>query len=413
MPHLGMVRIALVIGTLCGMATISLPITAADAWTTAAPMGMARAYHTATLLRDGTVLVTGGEDGGSTGGATTGPGKLATAERYDPATDRWALAAPMPVPHTHHAAVLLPDGRVFVIGDYNTLDTTAAEWYDPIADRWTLAAVSPAKYGTAGAARLPNGQILVVACDSQRYDLATDHYVPTGRPTTSSVCTAGSAVTSLADGRVLVTGGPYRGGGYNSAEIYDLATDRWTRIAPMHGGRAFHTATLLSDGQVLVVGGADLPGTLATAERYDPATDQWTAVAPLPVARSGHAATFLSDGRVLIVGGVGDRGDARPATTAVLYDPKTDQWGDAGATPMMTGGQTATRLQDGSVLVAGGNDAVNVQYRATPNVERYTASVRRTDRFARVEIVVTLLIASAGIAGVAWFRIRRWRANAR
>jgi len=53
----------------------------------------------------------------------------------------------------------------------------------------------------------------------------------------------------------------------------------------MHGGRAFHTATLLPDGQVLVVGGADLPGTLATAERDDPTSDRWISVAPLSVAR--------------------------------------------------------------------------------------------------------------------------------
>lgn len=409
----GVLHRALLIGALCGVMVISPPANAAETWVTAPPMGTARAYHTATLLRDGTVLVTGGDDGSIAGSAATGPRKLASAERYDPATGRWRPAAPMPVAHTYHTAVSLPDGRVFVVGDYNTLDAVMAELYDPVADRWTLAAASPAKYGTAGAALLPNGQVLVVACAPQRYDPATDRYAPTGRPTTAGVCTSGSAVTSLADGRVLVTGGPFRGGGYNSAEIYDPKTDQWTQVASMHGGRAFHTATLLPDGQVLVVGGADLPGTLATAERYDPTNDRWTAVAPLPVARSDHTATLLPDGRVLVVGGVGDRGDTGPATAAILYDPKTDQWSDAGTTMTTTGGHTATLLPDGSVLVTGGDDLVSGQNRPTPNAERYTASILRTDLSHRVSIIGTVLIVGAGIIVMAGFLIRQRRVNAR
>lgn len=407
---------AFLIVAMCGGVVISRPTGGAELWATVAPMGTVRAYHTATLLHDGTVLVTGGDDGSVPAGAPTGPGKLASAERYDPAMGRWLPAAPMPVPHTHHTAVLLPDGRVFVVGDYNTLDATAAELYDSIANRWWLAAPSPAKYGTAGAALLPNGQVLVVACDPQRYDPATDRYIPTGRPMTASVCTSGSAVTPLADGRVLVTGGPYRGGGYNSAVIYDSTTDQWTRVAVMHGGRAFHTATLLPDGQVLVVGGADLPGTLATAERYDPANDRWTSAAPLPIARSGQTATLLPDGRVLVVGGVGDRGDTRPAMTAVLYEPKTNQWSDAGTTSPTTGGHTATRLSDGSVLVTGGNDVINTRNRPTLHAERYIASMLRTDRSPRLSVVATGLIAGMGsvvVGAVAvGFLVRQRRAKA-
>lgn len=393
-----MVRIALLLAALCAM--MLLPADAAQPWVSAAPMGTARAYHTATLLRDGNVLITGGDDG-AIGGGDNGSRKLATAERYDPATDRWTAVAPMPIPHTRHTAILLPDGRVFVIGDYNTIDATKAELYDPATDRWTLAAASPAQYGTAGAALLPNGQVLVVACEPQRYDPISDRYSPTGPYMALGACVSGSAIATLADGRVLVTGGPYRGGGYNSAAIYNPATDQWTRAAPMHAGRAFHTATLLADGQVLVIGGADLRGTLATAERYDPVADVWTAVAPLPHARSGHTATLLSDGRVLVVGGVGDKGDTAPAATAMLYDPKTDQWSDAGTTYVTTGGQTATRLRDGTVLVAGGDAGLNAQSRATVSTERYVASMLPTAPRQRRNLgaIVTALIAGAGIAG--------------
>lgn len=399
-PGRGRVRMALLLAALGAMMTLP-PTDAAQLWASAAPMGTARAYHTATLLPNGNVLVTGGDDG-AIGGGSNGPRKLATAERYDPVADRWTTVAPMPIPHTRHTAILLPDGRVFVIGDDNTIDATKAELYDPATDHWTLAAVSPAQYGTAGAALLPNGQVLVVACEPQRYDPTSDRYSSTGPYMALGACVSGSAIATLADGRVLVTGGPYRGGGYNSAAIYNPTTDQWTRAAPMHAGRAFHTATLLADGQVLVVGGMDLRGALATAERYDPVADAWTAATPLPRARSGHTATLLSDGRVLVVGGVGDKGDTTPATTAILYDPKTDQWSDAGTTDATTGGQTATRLRDGTVLVAGGNPGLNAQSHATANTERYVAAMLPAVSHRRRNLggTATVLIAGAGIAGV-------------
>ncbi len=132
----GVIQTALLNGALSGVMVISPSANAAETWATAPPMGMARAYHTATLLHDGTVLDSGGDDGRIAGGAPTSPHKLASAEQYDPVVGRWRPAAPMPVPHTHHTAVLLPDVRVFIIGDYNTLDATMAELYDPVADRW-------------------------------------------------------------------------------------------------------------------------------------------------------------------------------------------------------------------------------------------------------------------------------------
>ena len=69
----------------------------------------ARAQHTATLLRDGRVLVLGGSNG------TT----LSAAEIYDPTTDTWTKARPLATPRREHAAALLPDGRVLVTGGTN------------------------------------------------------------------------------------------------------------------------------------------------------------------------------------------------------------------------------------------------------------------------------------------------------
>jgi hypothetical protein len=80
---------------------------------------------------------------------------------------------------------------------------------------------------------------------------------------------ADHTATGLADGTVLVAGGPGPGA---SAEIYDPATGTFSPTGSMATGRIYHTATGLADGTVLVAGGY---GALASAEIYDPATGTW------------------------------------------------------------------------------------------------------------------------------------------
>src|SRR5207249_3154505 len=95
---------------------------------------------------------------------------------------------------------------------------------------------------------------------------------------------------------------------------------------------------------------------LASAEIYDPATGAYTLLAsPLPAPVWGHTATRLDDGTVLIAGG--QRG-ARYRRAAQLFDPASDTF--AALTPMSTprGRHTATLLRDGRVVVIGGTDGV-------------------------------------------------------
>ena len=74
------------------------------------------------------------------------------------------------------------------------------------------------------------------------------------------------------------------------------------------------TATTLADGRVLVTGGADGSAIYKTAEIFDPLANAWTTIAApagmmtfngVDTARQLHTATLLSDGRVLIAGGLG------------------------------------------------------------------------------------------------------------
>ena len=70
---------------------------------------------------------------------------------------------------------------------------------------------------------------------------------------------------------------------------------------------------------------------LPEAEIYDPASNTWAQAANLTQARASHAAVALQDGMVLVVGGEAASGAA--LSTAELYDPATGTWASAAASP--------------------------------------------------------------------------------
>src|SRR5262245_8647174 len=93
------------------------------------PMLTARAYHTATTLLSGKILVAGGKTG------TTVP---ATAEIYDPATGLWNATGSMLHARYSHTATLLANGKVLVAcGQAGTNMLASAELYDPTTETWT------------------------------------------------------------------------------------------------------------------------------------------------------------------------------------------------------------------------------------------------------------------------------------
>jgi len=108
-------------------------------WTYTNPMAYARKYHDATILPDGTVLVTGGS---GAAGFNDGSEAVHAAERWDPESGTWSTLARMLVPRVYHStALLLPDGRVLKGGggqpaqDPNgsawRSDHTVFEYYSP------------------------------------------------------------------------------------------------------------------------------------------------------------------------------------------------------------------------------------------------------------------------------------------
>jgi hypothetical protein len=138
--------------------------------------------------------------------------------------------------------------------------------------------------------------------------------------------------------------------------------------------RTGHTATLLNDGRVLIAGGTDKTGALSTAELYNPTNGTFTLTAGhMNEPRSGHTATLLGaadgvqSGYVLIVGVDG---------TAELYDPSTETFAPIGGLlPSMRPSyrHTASLLNDGTVLVAGGYNFIQIDSCQVPSAESAAA----------------------------------------
>jgi hypothetical protein len=86
-------------------------------WRTASPLNFKRVNHTATVLPDGKVLVTGGSECSGSNNIDCSEGAVFAAEMWDPATEQWSILASNQVPRLYHSvALLLPDARVLVGG---------------------------------------------------------------------------------------------------------------------------------------------------------------------------------------------------------------------------------------------------------------------------------------------------------
>jgi hypothetical protein len=168
-----------------------------------------------------------------------------------------------------------------------------------------------------------------------------------------TIARSGHTATLLLDGTVLVAGGPNA-----SAELYDPTNEMFaSTTGTMTIARSGHTATLLGDaalanyGKVLIAGGA---GMSLTAELYDPKSGTFIATGNLLVARNGQTATLLQNGLVLVAGG--------NTASAELYNPASGTFVLTGSMTVLRTWHTATLLANGEVLIAGGETATAELY---------------------------------------------------
>jgi len=311
-------------------ALLASDASAAVGWRAAGALAVPRFDHTATALRDGTVLVAGGRQR-----TTTDPGPEASAELYDPATGAWSTVGPMASARYGHTATLL-DGPI------------------------CAGAMPPTWCGKV----LVAGGTAAQPASAELYDPRTRSWIPTG-PLIAPRRT--HTATALAnDGTVLVAGGETPTGtppsSLSSAELYDPAAGIWSATGPLADARAGHSAILLPgpDGRALAAGGYRddrSTNSIASAEVYNPATRLWSSAGSLTVARSEATATLLPDGRPLFAGGFGSQIGPRRSTEIYAESAPEGPWIDGGSMNVGRNRHTATVLPDSTTLVAGGGSS--------------------------------------------------------
>jgi Galactose oxidase, central domain/Kelch motif len=270
----------------------------------------------------------------------------------------------MAMAHANHSAMLLLDGHVLVVDGGGV---ESAELYDPATGRWFATGGIEGGRSHHTATLLLDGSVLVAGgsgplglpvASAELYDPATGQWSATGSMAEGR---ARHTATLLGDGRVLVVGGSYDpdgDSGLASAELYDPESGTWTATRSMTTGRSGQTATLLPDGSVLVAGGIGAfvnpmdPRSLASAETYDPITGRWTVAGTLSTPRVGHTATLLDDGTVLVVGG--NRIFSDPLASVEIFSPETGSWTTVASMTRPHDAHSATLLPDGRVLTVGG-----------------------------------------------------------
>src|ERR1700693_134033 len=284
-----------------------------------------RAFHSATLLPGGKVLIAKGR------GAMTTDGVLNSNYAYNPLTQQFDGAGYPNPRRANHTSTLLPNGNVLLAGgtDGNS-PLTSAESYNIFTFQSSSSYMfSPRMDHTA--TLLKDGTVLVTGGNNGTNNLASfEIFNPTNSLFTTSsqimaTTRAGHTATLLPDGSVLIAGGIVESKGFatTSAEIYSLG--KFTSTGRMSTPIAFHTATALSDGSVLIAGGGGvlISGSPAfvtsVAEIYSPAAKAFLPTSGLMNnARVNHTATLLPTGEVLISGGF-DGTDA--LSSAEIYSP--------------------------------------------------------------------------------------------
>jgi len=306
-----------------GMAWRLFPLLSASAPSTPPPppvgfdavdgAGALRTGHSATRLLDGRVLIAGGPD--------------ASAELFDPSTGRSEPTGSMAAPRSGHAAALLADGRVLVVGGASEGGAPSAEPYDP----------ATATFQPAGSSTLTP--------EVGRVGL---HGEPLG---------AGDPVAvTLQDGRVVIVGwDPDRAtAAPDSVRIYDPETGPFATATGLlaEGAGPVRSATLLPDGRVLVLTETHTDATVR-AFVYDPAADSW-ADAGHAAAGQGFSTTQLKDGRVMVAGGDAYHAGIDTTDSAWIWDPGTSTFTGTGPMRSSRAAHAATLLPDDRVLVTGG-----------------------------------------------------------
>ena len=269
--------------------------------------------------------------------------------------------------------------QVIVTGSVSGTATSAAATMTVVPSIWFADGAGLAGVGTfERGVLLASGHVMAIGGDLEAISLDTTPGAAGALGTVDTWVTSNQGIpqllrpttTLLPTGQVLIAGGLWGATDVTNAYLYreNTATpgtgDTLSAVGSMNTARDGHTASLLFTGQVLVAGGTSNGVALSSIELFNPSTSTWASpsawltAGAMNYARYRHAATVLQDGTVLVTGGQSSDDPLSALASAEIYNPVTNTWSIAGnmTTPRVF--HTSTLLPNGQVLIAGGINAL-------------------------------------------------------
>lgn len=229
---------------------------------------------------------------------------LQTVETFNPRTGQWRNQPPLPV-GLHHATAVTYRGEVVVIGGAGEGIAAASNKVYAFRDgRWTE--LPPLLHPRAAPVAAVVGDKLVVlgGQNDKQLVLQTEVFDGSSWVDAAAMPTPREHLAAVSDGTYVYTlGGRSLSADENSAAVerFDPASNTWETLPDMPTARGSYGATFI-DGQIVAVGGEEPTRVLATVEMYDIATQKWTTLAPIGIPVHGQVVATVGN-TVYCIGG--------------------------------------------------------------------------------------------------------------
>jgi Galactose oxidase, central domain len=260
-----------------------------------------------------------------------------------------------------------------------TLPVAYRERYRKTASGFAAAGHSAVLAGDGSVLIIGGSRGLSAVSDSiDRFDPRTERFTKIG--SLAGGARLGETATRLSSGRILIAGGLRMVSGNRNSELIDEVTGAVALTGAMNAARLGHTAMALAGDRVLITGGYSdeaFPGISPTAEIWEPSTGKFRLLQRHMLRpRAHHTATRLDDGRVLIVGGFSY---TPPYVLAEIFDPVTETFTAVPSNEQTERGlHESVKLGDGHVLVLGGEDEAATTFHRSVLLWNRTSGVFET-----------------------------------
>ncbi len=226
-----------------------------------------RSWHTATLLKDGSILLAGGRTGLFTPESKQAgeyEERTAQAEVYNPNTKKSIDVGKMNFPRFNHSALLLQSGKVLIVGGEKAtteiVDTKNIEIYDPQKKTFSvIGKMHNDMQKTPRLTLLKDGKVLAIGGNAKAELIDPISGIVEQLPDTkNAIRSEGDSSVLLSDGKVFIVGPEGYGKGKTCLELYNPETKIFELIAEIAPQRLTTNSILLENDSVLIVGGDDL-----------------------------------------------------------------------------------------------------------------------------------------------------------